>query len=48
MKTAVRLPNVETDQQGWGMVNPRAAIDFAMRLRARSGDARKEGEPAIA
>jgi hypothetical protein len=48
MKTAVRLPHVETDQQGWGMVNPRAAIAFATGLRSRRGDARKDGEPAVA
>lgn len=30
MKTAVRLPRVEVDRQGWGMVNPRAAIAAAI------------------
>jgi serine protease AprX len=35
VKTAVRLPHVEAERQGWGMVNPRAAISFAMVMRAR-------------
>jgi serine protease AprX len=33
IKTAVRLPHVEVDRQGWGMVNPRAAIAAAVALR---------------
>jgi serine protease AprX len=33
IKTAVRLPHVEVERQGWGMVNPRAAIAFAMKMR---------------
>lgn len=33
IKTAVRLPHVEVDRQGWGMVNPRAAIAAALALR---------------
>src|SRR5215210_7769917 len=36
MKTAVRLPHVEVDRQGWGMVNPRAAIAYALAMRAKS------------
>jgi serine protease AprX len=35
IKTAVRLPHVDVDRQGWGMVNPRGAIAFAMQLRGR-------------
>ncbi|MEK6284721.1 MAG: S8 family serine peptidase [Acidobacteriota bacterium] len=33
IRTAVRLPHVEVDRQGWGMVNPRAAIAAAMAMR---------------
>jgi serine protease AprX len=33
IKTAVRLPHVEVDRQGWGMVNPRAAIAAALSLK---------------
>jgi serine protease AprX len=33
IKTAVRLPQVEVDRQGWGMVNPRGAIAYAMAMR---------------
>jgi serine protease AprX len=33
IKTAVRLPHVEVDRQGWGMVNPRAAIAAALAVR---------------
>lgn len=32
IKTAVRLPQVDVDRQGWGMVNPRAAIAYAMQM----------------
>ncbi|HKV38308.1 MAG TPA: S8 family serine peptidase, partial [Blastocatellia bacterium] len=32
VKTAVRLPGVDTDRQGWGMVNPTAAVQFALTL----------------
>ncbi|HXG93450.1 MAG TPA: S8 family serine peptidase [Blastocatellia bacterium] len=35
IKTAVRLPNVEVDRQGWGMVNPRGAIAYAFEMRGR-------------
>lgn len=33
IKTAVRLPHVEVDRQGWGIVNPRAAIAAALAMR---------------
>jgi len=33
IQTAMRLPNVPVDQQGWGMVNPRAAIAKAISMR---------------
>jgi len=29
IRTARRLPHVETDRQGWGVVDPRAAVDAA-------------------
>ena len=35
VRTAVRLPHVEVDRQGWGMVNPRAAIAEAMAMRGK-------------
>lgn len=33
IKTAVRMGQVDVDRQGWGMVNPRAAIAAAMAMR---------------
>jgi serine protease AprX len=33
IQTAQRLPNLEVDRQGWGAVNPRAAVDRAIALR---------------
>ena len=35
IKTAVRLDHVEVDRQGWGMVNPRAAIAAALAMRGK-------------
>ena len=35
IRTAVRMAQVEVDRQGWGMVNPRAAIAAAMAMRDR-------------
>ena len=35
IRTAVRLSHVDVDRQGWGMVNPRAAIAAAMEMRDR-------------
>jgi len=31
--TAERLPDIEIDRQGWGVVNPRRAVEFALALR---------------
>ncbi len=36
IKTAVRLPHIAVDRQGWGMVNARAAIAMALQYKARS------------
>lgn len=33
IKTAVRLPRVGVDRQGWGVVNPRAAVLAAIEMR---------------
>ena len=33
IKTAVRLPHVEVDRQGWGIAQPRAAIAAAVEIR---------------
>ena len=33
MKTARRLPDVEVDRQGWGVVHPRAALEAALAAR---------------
>jgi serine protease AprX len=32
IRTAVRLPHVEVDRQGWGVIRPRQAIEEAERL----------------
>jgi serine protease AprX len=37
IKTAARLPNVEVDRQGWGVVNPRAALSAATATRLWPG-----------
>lgn len=34
VQTAKRLPNVEVDRQGWGAVNPRAAVAKALEFKA--------------
>ncbi len=31
--TAERLPHIEVDRQGWGVVAPRRAIELALALR---------------
>ena len=36
IKTAVRMSHVDADRQGWGMVNPRAAIAAAKAIRERT------------
>ena len=33
MQTARRLPNVPFDRQGWGAINPRAAVERALQLK---------------
>jgi len=35
IRTAVRIAHVDVDRQGWGLVNPRAAIAAAMAMRGR-------------
>lgn len=35
LQTAKRLPGVEVDRQGWGAVQPRAAVQRALELRER-------------
>lgn len=35
IRTAVRIGYVDVDRQGWGIVNPRAAIACAMSMRGR-------------
>jgi serine protease AprX len=35
IKTAVRLPQIAVDRQGWGMANARAAIEAAIKTRPR-------------
>lgn len=35
LQTARRLPRVPVDQQGWGAVNPSAAVAWALRMSAR-------------
>ena len=34
--TAERVPDVEVDRQGWGVVVPRKAVEMALRVAARS------------
>ena len=36
IKTAIRIPHVSIDQQGWGMVNPTAALDEAKAARRQA------------
>lgn len=33
IQTARRLPNVEVDRQGWGTIQPRAAVEMALKMR---------------
>jgi len=39
IKTAVRIPHVSIDQQGWGIVNPAAAINAAKSMRGQADEA---------
>jgi serine protease AprX len=34
IETAERLPSIEVDRQGWGVVAPRRAVEFALALRS--------------
>jgi serine protease AprX len=34
IETAERLPAIEVDRQGWGVVSPRRAVEFALALRS--------------
>jgi serine protease AprX len=36
IRSARRLPHVDPDRQGWGVVEPRRAVEEALRLRATS------------
>lgn len=36
IRTARRMPHVEVDRQGWGVVDPRRAVEEALRLRERA------------
>jgi len=45
IKTASRIPHIEIDRQGWGRVNPRAAIHAAMVLRAERKKSEKKAAP---
>jgi serine protease AprX len=33
IETAERLPDIEIDRQGWGVVAPRRAVELALALR---------------
>ncbi|MCI0490122.1 MAG: S8 family serine peptidase [Blastocatellia bacterium] len=46
VRTAVRLPHVETDMQGWGVVRPDAAIATAIAMRVADRREEKEERPA--
>ena len=39
--TARRIPHIDVDRQGWGVVDPERAIDAALQARERPG--RKTG-----
>jgi serine protease AprX len=47
IKTAVRLPHVDVDRQGWGMVNPRGAIAYALRMRGITDRVFTEEQPVV-
>ncbi|MFN2492773.1 MAG: S8 family serine peptidase [Pyrinomonadaceae bacterium] len=36
IETAERVPDVEVERQGWGVVNPRRAVELALATRARA------------
>jgi serine protease AprX len=35
IRTARRIPDIEVDRQGWGTLQPKAAVEAALALRAR-------------
>jgi len=35
--TAERLPHIEIDRQGWGVVEPRRAVEYALAIRPAAG-----------
>jgi len=37
IETAERLPGIEIDRQGWGVVEPRKAVQLALALRPGEG-----------
>jgi serine protease AprX len=43
IKTATRIPHIDVDRQGWGRVNPRAAIHAAMVMRSERPQSEKKG-----
>ena len=43
MRTARRLPHVPMERQGWGVVDPQAAVKEALRLRAEAAAATRPG-----
>ncbi len=47
IRTARRMASVDVDRQGWGVVNPRRAVEeaLALRGRAKSAPARPERAP---
>jgi serine protease AprX len=45
LRTARRLPHVEVDRQGWGVVDPRAAIREALRRRAETAAPEARSSP---
>ncbi|HET9532820.1 MAG TPA: S8 family serine peptidase, partial [Blastocatellia bacterium] len=45
IKTASRISHIDVDRQGWGRVNPRAAIHAAIVLRAERRKQEKKPSP---
>jgi serine protease AprX len=41
IKTAIRIPHVSIDQQGWGMVNPTSAINAVKAMRPQAEEDHK-------
>ncbi len=36
IQTAERLPHYEVDRQGWGVINPRVAVEAALQMRIKN------------